>query len=175
MDKTEIEEIFRSSNSHEELFDAFTEAVSNKCDDVELYKVLLANPALTIDEVIMFGEKVAKEFPGESYDLYFWMAELFSGESINPEYCEKAFQYYSKAFELKREDHEPLVAALNLYNYDLNLELNNEIINFIENGIASVKQKSKVYYGLANHYNVLNDEINFKKYSELANKASKNE
>ena len=173
--KEEIENIFKTSNSHEELFDAFTEAITNKYNDVELYKILLANPALGANEVIMFSEKIGKEFPSERYDLYFWVAELFSGQSFNVECYEKALEYYLKVFEMDMDNYEPLSAALGLYNYDLNITLNKEIVSTVEKGADIVKDRSKIYYALAEHYNKTGDSINYEKYSDLANKAAKND
>lgn len=173
--KEEIENIFKTSNSHEELFDTFSIAIENKYNDVELYKMLLANPALGTNEVIMFSEKIVKEFPSECYDLYYWIAELFSGQPFDVECYEKALEYYLKVFEMNTDEHEPLISALNLYNYDLDLSLNSDIISTVEHGADLVKHRSKIYYPLAEHYNKIGDGDNYEKYSSLANSAAKNE
>ena len=77
-----IERIFRNSNNSDEIFDAFTEAVKEKIDDVNLYKILLGNHSLSKDEIIMYAEKLCKEFPHHKYEIYMWVASIFQNSLL---------------------------------------------------------------------------------------------
>ena len=76
-----IENIFRYSSSSEELFDTFKESLKYRIKSLESYKVLLANPFLTPDEIKMFTEKIITELPNKAYDINLWTANIF--ESIS--------------------------------------------------------------------------------------------
>ena len=147
-----IENIFRYSSSSEELFDTFKESLKYRIKSLESYKVLLANPFLTPDEIKMFTEKIITELPNKAYDINLWTANIFESISAEYERLEDALNYYERAYFHLPIAHEPLLKILNLYNYELDYPSNKKIISFIEQGIESVKLKSKIYYALANHY-----------------------
>ena len=64
-----LENIFLTSTSSEELFDAFDTALKGNIGDLEIYKILLANPALSIDEIEMYVKILSEKFPSMKYDL----------------------------------------------------------------------------------------------------------
>ncbi len=59
----EIRSKFANGKDFNEIFDAFEEALAQGIQDVELYRLLFWNSALCPDELCLFGEKLAKEFP----------------------------------------------------------------------------------------------------------------
>jgi hypothetical protein len=56
----EIRSKFANSTDFNELFDAFTDAINQRIQDVELYRLLFWNHSLGPDELCLFGEKLAK-------------------------------------------------------------------------------------------------------------------
>lgn len=173
--KPYIENIFISSSNPDELFDALNLAIKNNFRDVDLYKTLLANPALSKDEITMFGEKINKEFAEHSYDVFMWMAGIFEQQYNDYDNIERALYYYQKAFLTNPISHAPLVSAINLYNYDLNLDSNQTIMKFVNTGIEKVEKKSLVYHSLANHHEKIgNGELAFK-LRALAEKTARKE
>ncbi|HEY4613503.1 MAG TPA: hypothetical protein VII11_11025, partial [Bacteroidota bacterium] len=69
----EIRFKFSNSADFNELFDAFEDAIRQGIQDVELYRLLFWNHSLGPDELCLFGEKLAKEFPVIAYDVYMWL------------------------------------------------------------------------------------------------------
>lgn len=175
MEITELENIFRNSNDSDELFDAFQVALEKKINDIELYKILLANPALSEDEICMYTDKIVKEFEQYSYSFFIWTAKLFEPLTYKIESLEKSFYYFRKAAQLNPTNHVPYVEALNLYNYEIDMELNTRIIKFIEDSVKYVNEKSKVYKKLAEHYKLIGDFELQKKYELLTQKSKERE
>lgn len=170
-----IESSFRTSNSSGELFDALKLAINNKIKDVSLYKILLANPTLSKYELIMFTEKICKDFEHCRYELYLWAAQVFESRTGDYDFTEDSFYFYQKAFLTSPEQHNPLMGAFNLFNYDYEIPANNNILSFINIGVATVMKKSVVYKRLADHfYKVGNKELKVK-YQKLANVQQKRE
>ena len=143
--RIKIEKIFRESNSSEELFDAFQLSINTGIKDLELYKILLANPTLSKDEIIMFTEKLGAEFVEGSYDLYMWTANIFENNISDYEYVENSLLYYQKFAAIKPHKADPLISALKLYNYEIELPANSLIHKMVTNGVKNVNLKSKVY------------------------------
>ncbi len=170
-----LENIFLTSSSSEELFDAFDTALKAEIENIEIYKILLANPALTMDEIEMYVKILSEKFPSMKYELFIWTAFILETYTNVSEYLEKATEYYAKAAEIDLTNCEPYLKMLNNYDYDLDLPANEMIINFIETGINTVKCKSKLYYALAKHYGKLGDEEMKSKYFELYERAIKEE
>jgi hypothetical protein len=153
MDELErIEKIFRCSSISGELFDAFQEALKCRIKNLETFKILLANPSLTPDEIKMFTEKIIIELPSKAYDINLWTGNIFENMILEYERLEDCLDYYERAYFHMPIAHEPLLKLLNLYNYELDYPTNKKIIDFIEKGIHSVKLKSKIYFALANHF-----------------------
>lgn len=172
MNKEEIEKIFRSSNDSNDIFDAFQASISLKINDVELYKILIGNPTLSFDEIAMYTEKLASEFPNFSFELYLWTAQLLETKSLNIDALETALHYYAKAARINPTDHTPFANAINLYNYEMDFNLNELIEEFVKSGIDTAKQKSYVYKTLADHFKKKGDTDSQKKYLRLYEKSS---
>lgn len=178
MDKNqikEIENIFRCSASSSELFDAFHFLLSQRFRDIELYKILLANNVLSDDEIKLYTEKLSEVFNEYSYDLLMWSAQVFENKTSNYSGAENAFAYFTKAYNTLPIEEEPLLKTISLYNFDINLPLNNSIINFVRDHLFSVKKKSRVYKALADLHKRLGDSNKSNEYISLAEKSSKEE
>lgn len=170
-----IEWAFRNSNSPDELFDRFTDAIKLKISDLSLYKIFLANPALSIDEIKMFTGKLLKEMPEERFQLSMWTAKIFENRQISYEFIENAIHYYELAMQSNPSSHEPLLEMINLYNRDIDFPSNKKILKLVDSFIPSVNRKSIVYFSLAELYKKMNDLNNASKYLALANKAAERE
>lgn len=174
-DVKRIEDTFRNSKSSDELFDAFQDAINIKLSDVSIYKILIANPILTADEIKMFTKKMIKEIPGKEYDILMWTGKVFENHPQNFKYLEDTFNIYQQAISHRPNSHEPLLRLLILYNHEIDLPANQKILKLIDESIAAVDQKSKVYYAIAEHYKKCNDQNMEKKYLRLAEAATKRE
>ena len=170
-----FESIFRNSTSPDELFDAFTLAVKNKIYDRDLYKILLANPVLSPEEIIMYTEKLCNEHKDLRYDLYNWAGYLFYLKDQDFSLLDSSLYYYQKAFLINPDENKPLVAALSLYNYDFNLSINGDIMRLINTGLITVKKKSIVFHQLSKHYVKTGNAELSKKFSRLAEKSAREE
>ncbi len=168
--KNRIENIFRFSNNPDEIFDAVDAAIRNKICDVELYKILLGNPALSKDELIMYAEKLSREFKSCTYDLYMWTAKIFGNNYLDHYNLEKSLYYLKKASSKKPSQNEPYISALKLYNYDLELPVNEKIIEMMKSGFEKVDSKTEVYNALADHYNRVGNLELKRKFRALAEK-----
>jgi len=174
-DVKRIEDTFRNSRSPDELFDAFQNAIKINLNDSDTFKILIANPALTPNEIKMFTEKLLKEIPGNALDLLLWTGKVLENHPDNYNYLEDTILIYQRAIFYKPNSHEPLLRLLNLYNHEIDLPTNQKILNLIDESVAAVDQKSKVYYSLAKHYKKCGDPKSEKKYLQLAEKSVKRE
>lgn len=170
-----IESVFRDSFSSEELFDAFAEAMKLRVNDVELFKILLANPSLSIDEVKMFAEKIIREMPKSLYQISMWCAKVFENYAERYEYLDSSINYYLKAINALPTNFEPLVSLLNLYNMEIETPVNKRILEIVNGSIPPVNFKSKVYYALADLYKHLGDLDTASRNLALAAKAAERE
>ena len=168
----ETENIFRNSTSPDLLFDAFQEAIKLKIKDPEIFKILLGNPALSKDEIKMFVEKLIKEFPGYSHELTIWVAKIFEHKDDYHNSLGETIRYYKRANDYKPDSPEPLLNLLSLYNYELDLPTNKDILEFVETRSSLVKVKSKIYYALADHYKKIGNKKLELKYFALAERAA---
>jgi hypothetical protein len=168
--KKEIEKIFRTSGSPDELFDTFRIAIDRKINDAMLYRILLWNKVLSEDEIMMFAEKICKEFPPLCYQIYFWVGKIFSSVSAYGEYYERAFEYYRKASRSKPESHKPFVAVASLYNHELNIPGLNKIILLLESGLESAEKKSKICFAMSKLYKKTGDKESEMAYQKLGEK-----
>jgi tetratricopeptide (TPR) repeat protein len=168
--KRDLEEIFRASNSPDELFDTFRVAIERKIHDEELYKILLRNKALSVDEISMFTEKICKEFPDLSYNIYFCVGQLLESISTYGKHNERALQYFEKAANIKPESEEPYLAIVKMYNNELNIPRFETVTRIIEDGITKVKIKSSLCFALAELLSKMGDKEksqNFKKLGDI--------
>ncbi len=170
-----IEERFRNSSSSGELFDTFQTAIESKISDADVYKVLLANPNLTKEEIMLFTEKLAVELPQFKYDFYMWTAQVFENNLFDINSLENSLNYYKKACLAKPVECDPVLRALGLYNYDLDLPLNSKVIETVEASAPGVNLKSRIYFALAEHFKKANNLDMEKIYLELAEKAARDE
>lgn len=170
-----IESSFRESDSSGELFDALKLALSNKIEDVGLYKILLANPSLSKYELIMFTEKICKDFVECRYEIYLWAAQVFEGRTGDKDFTEDSLYFYEKAFITNPEEHTPLMGALNLFNYEYDIPSNNSILSLIDIGVATVEKKSVVYKKLSDHFRKTGNEELRVKYLKMATNQVKRE
>lgn len=177
MDETlkRIEKIFRISSSPNELFDSFEEALRRQVTDVQVYKILLGNPALSCDEIKMFSEKLIKEFPQVSAETLMWTGKIFENQKEGSRGVEDSLAYYQRAFFENPQNEIALLHIFNLYNYDFDAPLNKKIIDFVESSVVSVNKKSSVYFKLAEHFKRTNQTSRAAKYFALGEKAGERE
>ncbi|MBN1301915.1 MAG: hypothetical protein JW995_11930 [Melioribacteraceae bacterium] len=170
-----IENVFRNSSSSDELFDTLNFALEKQINNIDLYKILLANTALTSDEITLYVGKLTHEFPGNRYELYNWVGNLFQIQDFDSSKIDISFNYYQKAFFEKPSEYQPLLSALKLYNYDYDIPANKFILQLVNNGVESVDKKSAVYSELSRHFEKLGKTDISKKYQLLAASALKKE
>jgi hypothetical protein len=152
MQKSELEKIFRTSNSSNELFDYFRIAIENKVKDEDLYKTFLWNKTLSPDEIAMFSEKICQVFPAYSYNIYLWVGKIFGASSLIGKYYEKAMTYLLKASEADPKSAEPLLALAGTYNKELNIPPFDDLISSIESRLATIKNKGALCLILSDLY-----------------------
>lgn len=168
--KQDLEEIFRTSSSSDELFDSFRVAIERKIHDEELYKILLRNKALSADEISMFTEKICKEFPDLSYNIYFCVGQLLESISTYGKHNERALQFFEKAANIRPESGEPYLAIAKMYNNELDVPKFETVAKIIEDGISRVKIKSPLCFVLSAMLNKRGEKeksLNFKKLGEI--------
>ncbi|MFA7287799.1 MAG: hypothetical protein WC055_02865 [Melioribacteraceae bacterium] len=175
MNEKEIEKIFHNSGCKNELFDAFGAALKSGIGNIDLYKILLANPALSSDELEMYSEELAKKLKGKEYDFYIWTGQIFEMGMCKEATPEKAFIYYSKANQIKPTINETLIKILRLYNYDFEVPINNSIEEIVENRIKFVDKKSVIYSKLADHFKAKGDLLKFTEYRALTELSAQRE
>jgi len=169
----DIEFVFRNSNSPEELFDAFRKAITGRVEDIELYKILLANPILSGEELKMYTEHLSKVFRDNAFDLFMWTGKIFSHYTSEYERLEDSISYFVKAFYKNPRSHEPTCKLLQLYNYDMNLPTNKVILDVVEECVNLVEKKSEVYKELSRLYSRTGNGEKAAEYMHLAHKYSK--
>ncbi|OGU77310.1 MAG: hypothetical protein A2V93_11725 [Ignavibacteria bacterium RBG_16_34_14] len=168
--KKYIENIFRNSDSPDELFDTFKIALAQGIRDSNIYRLLLWNKALSPDEIMMFAEKICKENPELCYQIYSWVGRIFSTISVYSEYNEKAFEYFKKAAKSNPAAYEPYISITKLYNDDLNLPDLNLIIKAVEKGLETVDKKSKLCFTISKLYKLNSDIESANAYQKLGEK-----
>ncbi len=173
--KTNVEKIFRGSSSSEELFDAFQYAIKNNAGGIELYKTLLANPALCPDEIKMFAETLSQIFKQESPEIYSWTGKILEGHAKSPCETEESINYFIKSWQNDKTNHNSLVNLINSFNYEMNVPYNNLILSVVNEGITHIKKKSKVYYALSKLYERKGEPELKRKYLLLAEKSAHQE
>lgn len=171
-----LENTFRTSSSSEELFDSFRLAIESNIKDEELYKILLRNKALSIDEISMYTEKICKVYPDISYNIYFCVGQLLESISSYGKHNEKAFLYLKKAADSIPMKNEPYLAMAKMYNSELNIPKFEVIADAIEKGISLVDMKSPVCFALANLYQSHGDRekgLSYQKLGEIYQREGK--
>jgi tetratricopeptide (TPR) repeat protein len=148
----EIRQCFSSSSDFNEIFDAFQSALSQRLKDVEHYRLLFWNHSLTADEVRLFGEKLAAEFPDLAYDVFLWLASVFEVTYSSVDNFELALHYYQKAATVRPTESDPYLDACDCYDPDLNIPPLGNLIEFVKVGIGQVHNPVSLYKRLAYLY-----------------------
>jgi hypothetical protein len=162
----EIGRIFQFSNSQDELFDNFRVAIERKIKDLALYNALLWNKTLSVDEILMFAEKICKEIPEFSFNIYLTVAKILD---TNPQYENKkeiAFGFIKKAAASDHGSIEPYIIISEMYDEELNIPPLEQVADFFENGFRYVKERSKLSFLLAKLYGKTGDIETGKKYQK---------
>ncbi len=154
----ELRSKFSKSTDFNEIFDAFEDALEQRLEDVELYRLLFWNHALTPDELCLFGEKLAKEFPGIAYDVYMWLASVFEVTYSSYDNYELSIEYYKKAAKVKPSEPDPYLDACDCYEPDLKIPPLDILIEFVKEGLDHVKNKKSLYSRLAHLYHLAGDD-----------------
>ena len=134
------------------MFDAFNFAVSNNISDLNTYKILLANPAVSYDELNLYTEKLCSLFSSCSYDILLWTGQVIECRIDSGYWVEKAVEYYRRAAKAKPEKYEPYLRLLENYNTEFDISTNNDIMETINDGLQQVRYKSKIYQALGTFY-----------------------
>jgi tetratricopeptide (TPR) repeat protein len=145
----EIRRCFSSSTDFNEIFDVFQSALAQKLKDVEPYRVLFWNPSLTPDEVRLFGEKLASEFPETAYDVFLWLASIFELTYSSSDNFELAVHYYRRAAQARPEEVDPYLDACDCYDPDLNIPPLSVLTEFLNGGLERVRTPAALYRRLA--------------------------
>lgn len=164
--KNEIAKVFQLSNSQDELFDNFRTAIDQKIKDINLYNTLLWNKTLSVDEMLMFAEKICKEIPGFCFDIYLSVAKILDSNSFYGNNKEIAFDYIKKAAASEKISIEPYIIVSEIYNKELDLPSFNKIVAFFEDGFLHVKEKSKLSFILARLYGKIGNIEKGKSYQK---------
>lgn len=157
LSKTEIRNIFNTSKNFNELFDAFDLAIQQGIDDVELYRILFWNDSLDTDELILFGEKLAKQYRHLAYDVYMWLASIFEVLHGKKDNFELAVAYYQKAAAMRPHEPDPYLDACDCYNPDLNIPPAKALIEFLKIGYEFVPDRKNICLRLAVLYQVIGE------------------
>lgn len=173
--KKDLEKIFRTSSSNNELFDAFQYAINNEIGTHELFKILLANPTLNTDEIKMYTETLANIFKDSASEVYSWTGIILESYANSPPEIEEAISYFLKSWNADKENHEPLINIINMYNFDYDTTYNNLIIEAAKKGAELVKYKSRVYFALAELHEKRGEIELKRKHMLLAEQAAKKE
>ena len=163
-----IRRVFSSSTDFNEIFDVFQAALRQHLNDVELYRLLFWNHSLTPDEIRLFGEKLASEFPEMAYDVYLWLASVFEVTYSSSDNYELALHYYQKAAAARPAEPDPYLDACDCYDPDLNIPPVTQLIEFVHRGIEHVGNPSSLYRRLSRLYLTAGDERKSEHYRRLS-------
>lgn len=156
----EIRKRFESSNDFNEIFEAFESALAQRIDDLDLYRKLFWNPILSADEIGLFGEKLAADFPPIAYDVYMWLANVFEVIHSRDDNFEHTIEYYRKAAAARPAQIEPYLNAANCYDPDLSIPALPHLIDFLKQGSRTVANPSPLIERLVQLYELSgNDEM----------------
>lgn len=164
----EIRLKFANATDFNEIFDAFEDCLQQGIQDIELYRLLFWNHSLGPDELCLFGEKLAKEFPSLSYDVYMWLASVFEVTYSSYDNFELAIKYYRKAAEVKPGEQDPYLDACDCYDPDLNIPPADILIDFCREGLTHVANRKNLLQRLARLYEAIGDAENSEFYRRLA-------
>lgn len=156
----EIKRRFEFSTDFNEIFDAFEAALAKKVRDVDLYRLLFMNPALSPDELCLFGEKLAAEVREIAFDIYIWLARVFEATHSMLDNYELTFSYYRKAASVRPDIVDTYLRAADCYEPDLNIPPISKLIEFLRSGAERVDRPRELHERLVYFYEILgNDEM----------------
>ena len=164
----EIRNTFANSADFNELFDAFEDAIEQKFQDVVLYRLLFWNNSLAPDELCLFGEKLAKEFPTLAYDTYMWLASVFEVTYSSYDNFELAMKYYHKAAKARPSEEAPYLDAADCYDPDLNIPDVDLLISFLKTGLKQVDQKKNILLRISYLYQASGNQEQADYYRSMA-------
>jgi hypothetical protein len=164
----EIRSKFANSTDFNELFDAFEDAIEQRIEDVVLYRLLFWNSSLAPDELCLFGEKLAKEFPNLAFDTYMWLASVFEVTYSSYDNFELAMKYYHKAAKARPHEESPYLDAADCYDPDLNIPPADSLISFLKGGLKQVENKKNILLRLSYLYQVSGNQEQADYYRSLA-------
>jgi hypothetical protein len=153
----EIRQCFSSSTDFDEIFDVFQSALAQRVTEFEPYRLLFWNPSLTPDEVRLFGEKLAGEFPQVAYEVFLWLAGMFEATYSSSDNYELAFHYYRKAAGVSPAEPEPYVRACDCHEPDLNIPPAAALIEFLKSGLPHAADPSPLFKRLGDLYTYVGD------------------
>lgn len=153
----EIRQRFSTSTDFNEIFDAFEDAIAQRIEDVEVYRLLFWNHSLSPDELCLFGQKLAQEFPAISYDAYMWLANVFEVTYSMYDNYELAVEYYKKAASVRPNEPDPYLDAADCYEPDLNIPPIDALIDFLKQGAEVVPNPKNIYLRLAHLFELIGD------------------
>jgi hypothetical protein len=168
----EIRRCFAASTDFNEIFDVFQVAIAQRLKDVEPYRLLFWNHSLTPDEVRLFGEKLAVEFPDMAYDVFLWLASIFEVTYSSSDNFELAVHYYRRAAQSKPDEPDPYLDACDCYDPDLNIPPITTLIDFVTGGLEMVRNPVTLYKRLAYLYELTGDTGLSELYRRKADEAS---
>jgi hypothetical protein len=153
----EIRQCFSSSTDFNEIFDVFQSALAQRVTEFEPYRLLFWNPSLTPDEVRLFGEKLAGEFPQVAYEVFLWLAGMFEATYSSSDNHELALHYYRKAANVNPAEPEPYLKACDSYEPDLNIPPAAALIEFLKSGLPHAADPSPLFKRLGDLYTYAGD------------------
>lgn len=168
----EIRQCFSSSTDFNEIFDVFQTALAQKLKDVEPYRVLFWNPSLTPDEVRLFGEKLASEFPDMAYEVFLWLASIFEVTYSSSDNFELAIHYYRRAAHARPEEIDPYLDACDCYDPDLNIPPLATLAEFLKSGLEKVRAPAALYRRLAYFAEISGNPDSAEEYRRKADDAT---
>ena len=164
----EIRFKFANSKDFNEIFDVFEDALKQGIQDVELYELLFWNSALSPDELCLFGEKLAKEFPNLAYETFMWLANVFEATYSSSDNYELAMCYYRKAALAKPTEVQPYLSAADCHDAELNIPPFYWLVEFLKAGINLVIDKKTLLHRLSYLYQMHGDHKQADFYRILA-------
>ncbi|HEY5615018.1 MAG TPA: hypothetical protein VIL52_03275 [Bacteroidota bacterium] len=167
----EIRYIFSNAIDFNDLFDAFEDALKQNIQDIDLYRLLFWNHALGPDELCLFGEKLAKEFPSIAYDVFLWLASVFEVTYSSYDNFELAVKYYRRAAAAKPAEVDPYLDACDCYDPDLNIPSADTLIDFLKSGLGNVMNKKTLLMRISQMYQLIGEQDLSDYYRDLANEA----
>ncbi|MCX7985153.1 MAG: hypothetical protein N3A63_09660 [Bacteroidetes bacterium] len=173
--REEIRERFANGKDFNEIFDAFEDALEQRIQDVDLYRLLFWNPNLKAEELCLFGEKLAKEFPGIAYETYMWLASVFEATYAMYDNYELAMKYYRKAAQQRPSEVLPYLNAADCYDPDLNIPDFESLVEFLRNGLQYVVEKRTLLYRISYLFQMRGEQEQADYYRTLADELDQNQ